>query len=109
MVCFLRPLPSTCSGLLDLLRHIEYEFGQFGPSSEAYYGLFSATMLNDAAGVINSTIALGYPTAPGFLFATLPAYDISGSGTSGGGLQTDTNQTGITTTGSNSQDTGVAM
>lgn len=61
-------------------------------------------MLNDAAGVINDTIASNYPAAPGFLFATLPVYDADG-------IQTDANGTG-TPTGTNSsdsQDTGVAM
>lgn len=89
---------------MELLRRIEYEFGQFGPSSEAYYGYFNATMLYDVAGVINNTITFNYPAAPGFLFATLPAYNASG-------LQTDANGTGTSTStsGDNSEDTGVAM
>ncbi|KAF8556392.1 hypothetical protein OG21DRAFT_1596485 [Imleria badia] len=91
---------------LSASRRIEYEFGQFGPSSEAYYGYFNATMLNDAAGVINNTIAFSYPAAPGFLFATLPAYNASEVN---GGLKTDANGTSTSTSSTNSQDTGVAM
>ncbi|KAG9316636.1 hypothetical protein JVU11DRAFT_2690 [Chiua virens] len=91
---------------LNVSRHIEYEFGQFGPSSEAYYGYFDAAMLNDAAGVINDTITVDSPTAPGFLFATLPAYN-----TTGAGMQSDTNSTGTSPSANNggSQNTGVAM
>ncbi|KAG8213947.1 hypothetical protein J3R82DRAFT_10693 [Butyriboletus roseoflavus] len=86
--------------------HIEYEFDQFGPSSETYYGYFNATMLNDAAGMINDTFALHYPAAPGFLFATLPAYNASGPV-----LQSDANATGTSTStnSTSSQNTGVAI
>ena len=110
-VCFLPTSRSTFTKLLDLLRHIEYEFGQFGPADEAYYGYFNPAMLNEAAGAINSTITFGYPAAPGFLFATLPAYNTSDSGISSGELQSDANTTGSSTssTSSSSQDTGVAM
>lgn len=101
------PPHSAFIELFDLLRHIEYEFGQFGPSSEAYYGYFNAAMLNDAAGVLNNTIVSHYPAAPGFLFATLPAYNATGAG-----LQSDSNATGTSTSSgstSGSQNTGVAM
>lgn len=96
--------------LWSFLRRIEYEFGQFGPSSETYYGYFNATMLNDAAGVMNNTIASNYPAAPDFLFATLLAYNASGAGVSIG-LQTDVNGTGTSTSTSSdsSGSTGVAM
>ena len=96
---------------LELLRRIEYEFGQFGPSSETYYGYFNATMLNDAAGVMNDTIAFNYPAAPDFLFATLPVYHASSAGISDSELQADTNGTGTSTSTStdNSGNTGVAM
>ncbi|KAI9569671.1 hypothetical protein HD554DRAFT_500290 [Boletus coccyginus] len=96
---------------LNASRHIEYEFGQFGPSSETYYGYFNAAMLNDVAGVINNTIAFNYPTAPGFLFATLPAHNDSGVGMSNSGLQADVNGTGTSTntSGGNSADSSIAM
>ncbi|KAH0827880.1 hypothetical protein J3R83DRAFT_3507 [Lanmaoa asiatica] len=87
---------------------IEYEFGQFGPSTEEYYGYFNAALLNNAAAVLNDTITFDYPAVPDFLFATLPAYN---TGTPNGGLQSDANGTGTSTsTGSSgSQNTGVAM
>ncbi|KAF8135400.1 hypothetical protein EV363DRAFT_1211911 [Boletus edulis] len=92
---------------LNASRHIEYEFGQFGPSSEAYHGYFNAMMLNDTAGVLNNTIAFDYPTAPGFLFATLSIYNTSGAD---GGTQADDNGTATSTsTDSDSGDTGIAM
>jgi hypothetical protein len=102
--------PFNFHSTLELLRRIEYEFGQFGPSSETYYGYFNATMLNDAAGVMNNTIASNYPAAPDFLFATLLAYNASGAGIPSGS-QTDVNGTGTSTsTSSDSSDnTGVAM
>lgn len=63
-------------------------------------------MLNDAAGVINDTFTSHYPATPGFLFATLPAYNASGTE-----LQSDINTTGTSTSteSSGSQNTGVAM
>lgn len=63
-------------------------------------------MLNDAAGVLNDTIVSHYPAAPGFLFATLPAYNATGAR-----LQSDANGTGAatSTSSSSSQNTGVAM
>jgi len=95
---------------LNASRRIEYAFGQFGPSSETYYGYFNATMLNDAAGVMNNTIAFNYPAAPDFLFATLPAYRASGVGISDSELQADANGTDTTSTSANNSDnTGVAM
>jgi len=109
---FVFPYPSFNSrSTLDFYRHIEYEFGQFGPSSETYYGYFNAAMLNDVAGVINNTIACNYPTAPGFLFATLPAHNDTGVGISNSGLQADVNGTGpsTSTSGNNSADSSIAM
>lgn len=106
MVCFLSTLHSSFNNLFDLSRRIEHEFGQFGSSSEAYLGYFNAAMLNDAAGMINDTTASHHPAALGFLFATLPAYNATGTE-----LQSDSNGTGTSTTTNSggSQNTGVAM
>lgn len=108
---FSYPLLNSHSTLDFDHRHIEYEFGQFGASSETYYGYFNAAMLNDVAGVINNTIAFNYPTAPGFLFATLPAHNDSGVGMSNSGLQADVNgtETSTNTSGGNSADSSIAM
>lgn len=92
-------------------RRIEYEFGQFGPFNESYYGYFNATLLNDAAGAINNAIASNHPAASGFLFATLPVLNASGASTADSGLQADSNDTTSTSNDNDnsSNDTGVAM
>jgi hypothetical protein len=96
---------------LNSSRRIEYEFGQFGPFNESYYGYFNATLLNDAAGAINNAIASNHPAASGFLFATLPVLNASGASTADSGLQADSNDTTSTSNDNDnsSNDTGVAM
>ena len=102
-VCFL-PFPTRpFTHVSALNRHIEYEFGQFGPSSETHYGYFNATTLNNAAEMVNSTFALGYPLAPGFLFTTL----LSNAG--GPGILDGSNTTGPSTTPTSNSNTGIAM
>ncbi|KAG6333337.1 hypothetical protein ID866_5754 [Astraeus odoratus] len=61
---------------------IEYEFAQFGQNG-SYYGTYNATMLNATASVVNESIALGNPVAPGPLFATLQAFNATASPNNG--------------------------
>ncbi|KAF9241600.1 hypothetical protein BU15DRAFT_44671 [Melanogaster broomeanus] len=89
----------------EVSQHIENEFAQFGPSNETYYGYYNATMLQDTALVINQTIAANSPVSPGFLFATLQAYNATGDGTSQGGTPSNDD----TTTTTSSKETGLAM
>jgi hypothetical protein len=42
------------------------------------YGEFNATTLNASQAEINQTLAAGYPTAPGYMWATLDAYNATG-------------------------------
>lgn len=67
---------------------IEYQFGQFGVANESIYGVYDSQRLNDSAAMINTTIQVGTPPAPGYLFAILQAYNATGqvddpSGTNG--------------------------
>jgi hypothetical protein len=62
---------------------IQYQFGQFGPYNESIYGYYDAQMLNESANVINASIASGSAVAPGYLFATLRAYNATAGGDDG--------------------------
>jgi hypothetical protein len=68
-------------------------------------------MLNDTARVVNQTISSNNPVAPGFIFATLQAYNATGNATFNGtsnnddGTSTSTN----TTSSGGSKETGLAM
>jgi hypothetical protein len=50
------------------------------------YAEYNASNLNASQSIVNQTLAVGYPTAPGYLWATLAAYNataplgINGSG-----------------------------
>ncbi len=39
------------------------------------YGEYNSATLNSSQAAINDTLAAGYPTAPGYLWATLAAYN----------------------------------
>ncbi|KAI9442781.1 aminotransferase class-III-domain-containing protein [Lactarius psammicola] len=58
------------------------------------YGEYNPTILNASQAAINDTLAAGYPTAPGYLWATLAAYNattplgINNSGSDAQGTQT---------------------
>ncbi|KAF9227339.1 hypothetical protein BS17DRAFT_694766 [Gyrodon lividus] len=94
----------------EVSRLIDYEFGQFGPSNKAHYGYYNATMLNDTARVVNQTIASNSPVAPGFLFATLQAYNATGADTSNNGTPNNYDGTSTSTSSSgDSKETGLAM
>lgn len=89
-------------------RNIQYEFGQGGLTNLSLYENFNATTLNASEATINQSVMSGYPTAPGYLLATLQAWNATGTNSTG----TDGNNNGSTgsTTGQDSKkDTGLAM
>ncbi|KAG2756125.1 hypothetical protein P692DRAFT_20716007 [Suillus brevipes Sb2] len=88
-------------------RNIQYEFGQGGTTNLSLYGNFDATALNASATTINQSIMLGYPTAPGYLLATLRAWNATGNDSTG----TDGNNgsTSSTANQNSKTDTGLAM
>lgn len=52
--------------------------GQFEAINVSTYGSFDPASLNSSQAVINDTLQAGYPTAPGYLWATLSAYNATG-------------------------------
>jgi hypothetical protein len=70
---------------------------QFEAINITVYGEFNATTLNASQAAINETLALGYPTALGYMWATLDAYNASGNldiNGSGSGNQSAPSQVG---------------
>ena len=59
---------------------------QFEAINITVYGEFNTSTLNASQSAINETLSAGYPTAPGYMWATLDAYNataplgINGSG-----------------------------
>ncbi|KIK93582.1 hypothetical protein PAXRUDRAFT_144774 [Paxillus rubicundulus Ve08.2h10] len=94
---------------IEVSRLIEYEFGQFGQFNKTYYGYYNAIMLNDSAGVVNQSISSNGPVAPGFIFATLQAYNATGNVTSTGGTSNNDDGTSTSTNSGGSKETGLAM
>lgn len=83
--------------------------GQFGAINASMYSEYNPTTLNNSQSVINQTLVAGYPTALGYLWATLAAYNatgplgVNGSGAAGPGTPTaDSN-------GTSSSKTTIAM
>ena len=80
---------------------------QFVAINISIYGEYNASTLNASQTAINQTLSAGYPTASGYLWATLAAYNatvplgINGSG--------DTNQNPPTASGGGSSKTTLAM
>ncbi len=54
---------------------VESQFRQIGTPN----GTYDSQMLNDSAGIIKETLSSGSVTSPAFLFATLAAYNATGS------------------------------
>jgi len=52
--------------------------GQFEAINISVYGEYNASTLNASQAAINATLAAGYPTQPGYLWATLVAYNATG-------------------------------
>lgn len=70
---------------------------QFAAININVYGEFNTTTLNASQSAINQTLAAGYPTAPGYMWATLAADNATASlgiNTSAGGDQSSPAQTG---------------
>ncbi|KAH7925532.1 hypothetical protein BV22DRAFT_1064759 [Leucogyrophana mollusca] len=108
--------PATFDQVFDIFstrsnsvsRAIEHQFGQFGPGNESYYGYYNATMLNSSAAVVNSTLQSNNPVAPGIIYATLQAYNATGTSTNGS--ETNNNSSGSSSSSDGSRkETGLAM
>jgi len=71
---------------------IEYQFGQFGSTNQSIYGVYDSKRLNDSAAMINTTLQVGTPPEPGYLYAILQAYNSTGQidNPSGSNASTDT-------------------
>jgi hypothetical protein len=52
--------------------------GRFDTINNSVYGNYNAAILNASRSALDQTIAAGYPTSPGYLLATLDAYNASG-------------------------------
>ncbi|KAG2129824.1 uncharacterized protein EDB93DRAFT_1181563 [Suillus bovinus] len=89
-------------------RNIQYEFGQGGGTNLSIYGNFDAATLNASEASINQSINSGYATVPGYLLATLQAWNATGTnstGTSGN----NNGSTGSTTNQDSKKGTGFTM
>ncbi|KAI6040283.1 hypothetical protein EDC04DRAFT_2678336 [Pisolithus marmoratus] len=88
-------------------KFIEYEFNLFGANG-TYYGTYNATMLNETASAVNRSIALGSPITPGMIFATLQSFNATAA-PNNGSLNTGGTASTTSSSGSDSQKTGLAM
>jgi hypothetical protein len=52
---------------------------QFAAINISVYGDFNVSTLNASQPAINDTLTAGYPTAPGYMWATLAAYNATGT------------------------------
>ncbi|KAF8868934.1 hypothetical protein CPB85DRAFT_1242210 [Mucidula mucida] len=82
---------------------IEYQFGQIGTGNDSIGGTYDSQRLNDSAAIMNETIQNSYAPEPGFLFATLWAYNATGASndsttTGSGGGTGDNGQKGSSNT-----------
>lgn len=70
---------------------------QFAAINISVYGDFNVSTLNASQPAINETLGAGYPTAPGYMWATLAAYNSTaplGINASGSGNQSNPGTTG---------------
>jgi len=80
---------------------------QFVAINISIYGEYNATTLNASQSAINQTLVTGYPTASGYLWATLAAYNATAPlGINGSG---NANQNPPTVSGTGSSKTTLAM
>ncbi|KAM6502262.1 hypothetical protein JOM56_002239 [Amanita muscaria] len=86
---------------------IEGEFGEQVQGNVTVYSTYDSNLLNNSASVINSSLAAGFPTAPGFVYASLRAYNATGD-LSGPGGTGSTNTPNASST-SSSPNTALAM
>lgn len=73
------------------------------------YGHFDAQLLNQSAAEINATIANGTVTSKGFMFATLTAFNATGTDTGDGVPGTDGVSNTSNSGGGNGPNTSLAM
>jgi hypothetical protein len=82
---------------------------QFDAINISIYGQYNSTTLNASQTAINETLAAGYPTAPGYMWATLVAYNATGStGINGSGSGTQSSPS-ASSSGSGNSKTTLAM
>jgi len=84
---------------------IEYQFGQVGTSNDTY-NYYDSQMLNQSFTIVNDSINFGNPVAPGYLLATLQAFNATPSSQPGGGSG---NNGASTSSNGDSGNTGLAM
>jgi len=84
---------------------------QFGAINISIYGEYNATTLNASQAAINQAIDAGYPTAPGYLLATLVAYNATGpTGINGSGSGSQNSpSSSASSSGSGNSKTTLAM
>lgn len=92
---------------ISVSKNIQYEFGQDGPTNLSLYGNFDATTLNASATTISQFITSGYPTVPGYLLATLQAWNATGTNSTG--TSSNNGSTSSTTNQGSKKETGLAM
>ncbi|KAH9987010.1 hypothetical protein BJV74DRAFT_843152 [Russula compacta] len=84
--CIINPWyrdPDTFTPLMDIystqsLASARVILNQFQAINISVYGEYNATTLNTSQSAINATMVAGFPTAPGYLWATLDAYNATG-------------------------------
>jgi hypothetical protein len=85
--------PNTFTQLMDIfstqsLTSARVILSQFEAINISVYGEYKPATLNASQSSINQTLVAGYPTAPGYLWATLAAYNATGPlGVNGSGNQ----------------------
>lgn len=84
---------------------IDYEFGQIGTTNLSTYEDFNAATLNASETIVNQSIASGYPAAPGYLIATLQAWNATGNSSG----SDNSGSTSSSTDTSGSKNTSLAM
>ncbi|KAF9447498.1 hypothetical protein P691DRAFT_646978, partial [Macrolepiota fuliginosa MF-IS2] len=85
---------------------IDYQFGQLSPTN-ASISKYDSQRLNDTADAVRDSIAKGYATQPGFLYAVLRAYNATGD--ADGPAVTSTDGGSGNSGGSGSSNTALAM
>lgn len=89
-------------------KNIQYEFGQDGLKNLSLYGNFDATTLNASATIVTQSIVSGHPMVPGYLLATLQAWNATGTNSTGTSSN-NTGSTGSTPNQGGKKGTGLAM
>ncbi|KAG1752952.1 hypothetical protein EDB19DRAFT_1627788 [Suillus lakei] len=79
--------------------------GRGGSTNISLYENFNATTLTASETIVNQSIMSGYPTTPGYLFATLQAWNATGTNSTG----TSNGSTSSTTDQGSKKETGLAM